>query len=140
MRQHSPEPRWRRYYDRNRRIIADHLSNVWGDHCASIDECAETAIEWHHVRPETRLFKIAQTGPRGVAALLRELQKCVPLCSRHHRQIHVDLDLNRKPDDGRKCERCQRSMQGTRSHARFCSRKCQDCAKQKRARQRRRDR
>jgi hypothetical protein len=63
-------------------------------HCAyDKGYAAHTVLEWHHVIPAEKLFGLTTRELAGHTwALLRcELQKCVLLCCRCHREHHAGL-------------------------------------------------
>ena len=61
-------------------------------HCGYSDCFA--AIDFHHVKPETKEFYMAYAFKRKPNnKYLEELSKCVALCSNCHRKLHHEGEL-----------------------------------------------
>ena len=77
-----------------RRSTKDRIINAFGGRCGvcGYDRC-KTALELHHLDPETKEFSIAQVVSNGAGRkrLFPELIKCVLLCSNCHREVHANL-------------------------------------------------
>lgn len=60
------------------------------------DRCAQ-ALDLHHLDPDTKEFSISQSifdRAITVARVQSEIEKCVVLCCRCHRELHAGLDVN----------------------------------------------
>lgn len=54
-----------------------------------VPKCGIREIQFHHVIPATKkdsVSNIARTGT--IDELIAELEKCVPVCDQHHKDIH----------------------------------------------------
>lgn len=52
--------------------------------------CGDPVIQLHHVRPDQKVAEVAKIARFGDMASLRaEFNKCVPLCDRDHRAVHL---------------------------------------------------
>lgn len=53
------------------------------------DKCV-AALEFHHVSDETKDFGLSQSGfTFGIDRMRKEMNKCVLLCCRCHREVHA---------------------------------------------------
>lgn len=73
----------------------DIILEVFGTLDCSIcgyDKCKE-AIDFHHLDPNEKDFEIskAQGSNFNRDRLVQELEKCIPLCCRCHREFHAGL-------------------------------------------------
>ena len=50
-----------------------------------------TALEFHHLNSEEKLFGISDNANRSWATVRLELQKCIMVCANCHREIHAGL-------------------------------------------------
>ena len=55
--------------------------------CSRCDEKRYCVIDAHHVDESTKDFAIGTTT-RGIEITKQELEKCIPLCSNCHRDLH----------------------------------------------------
>lgn len=55
--------------------------------CGESDKCC---IDFHHKNPDEKDFQIADVGIHkwGNKRIIEEIEKCVSICSNHHRQLH----------------------------------------------------
>jgi hypothetical protein len=54
-------------------------------------ECGEThpaVLDFHHIDPSDKDFVIAKYSEYGLETLLKELNKCIVICSNCHRKMH----------------------------------------------------
>ena len=56
------------------------------------------ALEFHHINPEEKEFGVSQY-PYGWERLKKELDKCILVCSNHHKEIHYEMRNNKKIND-----------------------------------------
>ncbi len=49
------------------------------------------ALEFHHIDPTAKKFKISTGVNYSKSTLKAEIQKCVLLCATHHRELHGGL-------------------------------------------------
>lgn len=64
--------------------------------CIICGEAEPVCIDFHHINPEDKEFTIGKCRGRGKEWLIKEISKCVCLCSNCHRKVHAGLiDLNR---------------------------------------------
>ena len=45
-------------------------------------------IDFHHIDPSIKDFTIASNPRKNMKTLMKELEKCIPLCSNCHREFH----------------------------------------------------
>lgn len=96
----------RAIYKRNRRIerpeihIAQETRRIkrvrdWQNSlktpCIICGEKEFVCIDWHHVDPSTKLFTIGANFNKARTSILKEISKCVCLCSNCHRKVHAGL-------------------------------------------------
>lgn len=63
--------------------------------CIVCGEAEPVCIDFHHINPEDKEFTVGKYRSRGKEWLIREISKCVCLCSNCHRKVHAGLiDLN----------------------------------------------
>lgn len=57
--------------------------------CTICGESDSVCIDLHHTDPSTKEYSVAQIGKNGMwQKFLREIQKCIVVCSNCHRKIH----------------------------------------------------
>ena len=57
-----------------------------------VDKCGDRNIQFHHVEPVAKKTEVSKLGRYGtIQELIKELEKCVPVCEKHHREIHYGL-------------------------------------------------
>jgi hypothetical protein len=56
------------------------------------NKCSE-ALDFHHLDPSTKLFEISGSHSRKWSVLQTELDKCVLICCRCHREIHAGITV-----------------------------------------------
>lgn len=56
--------------------------------CIKCEEKRFYVLDYHHVYPSKKDFQISQGGAKGWDNLLKEIEKCVLLCSNCHREFH----------------------------------------------------
>lgn len=62
-------------------------------------------IDFHHINPEEKDFSISENTHAKFETLLKEIEKCIPLCSNCHREFHYleknkNISLNEYLDGG----------------------------------------
>ena len=80
---------------KNWRIRTKHNAILaFGGKCAKCGySVCSAALEFHHVDPTTKDKGIAFlfSSPKSIESIVKELSKCVLLCSNCHREIHANL-------------------------------------------------
>jgi hypothetical protein len=51
----------------------------------------EKALEFHHINPEEKEYKISDLKSESEIVIKQELQKCIILCANCHREVHHGL-------------------------------------------------
>jgi hypothetical protein len=83
--------KWKQY-DKKQNIQYKEVVNEWKSQgCSKCNEKRPWVIDAHHKDPETKSFAIG-TAMRGINVLKEELNKCIPLCSNCHRDLHHNLE------------------------------------------------
>ena len=49
------------------------------------------ALEFHHINPEEKEFKISRMLTRSFKETVKELKKCILVCANCHREIHSGI-------------------------------------------------
>lgn len=77
----------------NRELINDIKKKVKCVRCGNKDW---RVIDWHHVDPNTKLFIIGNSNGRGLSVntIIREIEKCTPLCANCHRIVEYEIRHN----------------------------------------------
>lgn len=77
-----------------RNLTKERMVNSLGGKCANCgyNKCND-ALDFHHLDPNTKEFNFgfALTKPKSWNVLVKELKKCVLLCSNCHRELHAGL-------------------------------------------------
>jgi len=81
----------------NRRMMdryeerAKFITSLKGGSCrlCGYDKC-QAALEFHHMDPSQKDFQINKRWSMTDEAILKELEKCVLLCSNCHREVHYN--------------------------------------------------
>jgi len=61
--------------------------------CIFCGEDEPICIDWHHINPEDKSFSISRVNT-SMGNILKEIEKCVCVCSNCHRRVHAGmLDL-----------------------------------------------
>lgn len=88
------------YYAKNRDRMLEHqkkkykeLSSIFQDwkgtlSCTRCGENDISCIEFHHVDEVQKEGNIIHMVPKGIKSVLRELKKCIVVCSNCHSKIH----------------------------------------------------
>lgn len=77
-----------------RREQTDFLIKYKGGECQVCGYSkSKQALEFHHVNPEEKEFKISGNTNGNLSRLIKEVDKCVLLCANCHREVH-DGSLN----------------------------------------------
>ena len=45
-------------------------------------------LDFHHIDPKQKEFNIGDFKKKSKISILKEIEKCVPLCSNCHREFH----------------------------------------------------
>lgn len=75
---------------RRNRKIKQRAVDYKGGKCqvCSYNKCL-AALDFHHINPEEKEFSInARTGHKSWEVIIKELDKCICVCSNCHREIH----------------------------------------------------
>lgn len=78
---------------RRRKQLRDRAVKYKGGKCilCGYNRC-QAALDFHHVDPTQKEFGISMDGiTRSWERVLKELDKCVLVCSNCHREIHVGI-------------------------------------------------
>lgn len=64
----------------------------YGDSCSicGYSRC-KSALEWHHKDPKEKELNPARVFSRSWDKIMKELDKCVLLCSNCHREVHSGM-------------------------------------------------
>ena len=63
--------------------------------CALCGETHSCCLEFHHKNPKTKKFRISDAiGRRSRKEILREISKCLILCSNCHKKLHHNIRKN----------------------------------------------
>ena len=56
---------------------------------------SQNALEFHHIDPEEKDFSLSNTraNPKNWSTLIKELQKCILLCSNCHKEVHEGVSI-----------------------------------------------
>lgn len=76
-----------------RRRRKENLIKVCGSKCniCGYDK-TKTALEFHHIQPEGKIYAIASKGTcHDLKTDLEEVKKCIMVCANCHREIHDDF-------------------------------------------------
>lgn len=77
---------------RRRKVLKYKAIQYKGGKCGlcGYNKC-ESALEFHHVDPSSKLFGIGSGDTRGWQVVKSELDKCVLLCSNCHKEVEAGL-------------------------------------------------
>ena len=74
-----------KYYKENKKIEREHKT-----HCCICNESSKCCLEFHHVHD--KLWSISQsTKFLPTDLFIKEINKCVCICSNCHRKLHAGL-------------------------------------------------
>lgn len=120
--------------DKRRRLLKQRAVDYKGGSCVKCgyNNCI-SALEFHHTDPTQKDFAISVSGhTRSWQIILNELDKCILVCCRCHREIHHEL-INKQPvvernyyKEEKNCLVCntQFTVSATNKEKQFCSQKC----------------
>ena len=75
------------------RIMLERIKQEVGcEHCGYNDKAV--ALQFHHINPKDKLFKIASRTQCPILRLLKETEKCMILCSNCHAIEERKLNMN----------------------------------------------
>ena len=71
------------------------IKKEYGGKCSvcGYDKCID-ALQFHHTDPTQKEFSLGKRRGLNIAALRKELDKCILVCSNCHVEIHADLRQN----------------------------------------------
>lgn len=97
----------------------------------------DRALDFHHINEKDKQFYIGQRLWLDLPSLLKEVKKCVLLCSNCHREVHdgmsslegitpifdetIQLDFILKPNYSGSCLNCKKVIHGKRK---YCCNEC----------------
>lgn len=101
----------KKHYDNNKSLVYEktmdrrNIINVMFKqgksrmYCVVCSESADCCLDFHHINPKHKNVEISNMLSRGFSpnSILRELRKCLIVCSNCHRKIHSNL-INIKPE------------------------------------------
>jgi hypothetical protein len=72
-----------------RKVFKKKLLEIKGDKCSrcGYDKCTE-ALEFHHLDPSKKEFTISRYYSTDWNDYLKEVEKCILVCSNCHKEIH----------------------------------------------------
>ena len=63
--------------------------------CCQIPGCdTSDGLVWHHVDPKTKLFTLGMGWSLAWTRVEDELDKCVLICKKHHKEVHMEMRWN----------------------------------------------
>lgn len=78
---------------KRRKRLREQVIELKGGQCifCGYDRC-QAVLDFHHLDESTKEFGISKDGiMRSLAKILKELNKCVLVCSNCHREIHAGI-------------------------------------------------
>lgn len=93
------------YVSERRRQIKQLVIEAFDSKCCVCDyNKIPGALEFHHINPEDKEFRISRMLTRSFKETVKELKKCVLVCANCHREIHsgitqIPVDAKKLPDD-----------------------------------------
>lgn len=71
---------------------AEYIFSIVGDKCSvcGYNKCS-SALELHHLDPNTKEFNLSKSRSYSKEAIDKEIKKCILLCSNCHREVHAGL-------------------------------------------------
>jgi len=110
--------------------------------CCGYDRC-NSAFDFHHINPEEKEFSISTWKHKSWAKIIKELKKCILVCSNCHRELHKGTRQLPKnyarfdesyetynkflgmPKKQIKCKRCKKTFKvRENSKAKYCNISC----------------
>jgi hypothetical protein len=81
-------------------MARDHIEAVkGGSQCHFCAEDHPAALDFHHINPEEKLFRISNSWKRyGVEKVASEIAKCVLVCKNCHAKIHAGALIYEETD------------------------------------------
>jgi hypothetical protein len=85
----DPDTKWQRNFEASQKRLALKVRAIEhkGQHCVLCDYDNPIGLEFHHLNPETKDFEIS--SKMSWKTILPELDKCILVCSNHHKEIHA---------------------------------------------------
>lgn len=74
-------------YSKKREII----DNIKSSGCIICGETETVCLDFHHLDPSQKDFKVSSLNNKGLKTILAEVDKCVILCANCHRKFHAGL-------------------------------------------------
>ena len=83
-------PEYRRQYRKEQQLLLfQYKLGIWCAHCGENDY---RCLDFHHIDPSTKSFSIGNQEARSFQSILKEIQKCIVLCSNCHRKEHERIN------------------------------------------------
>lgn len=84
------------YVQKSRTTQKERMVYVMGEQCqiCGYHACIE-ALEFHHINPEDKLFNFDKSQTKSWEDNVKELKKCILLCSNCHREVHAGYHKNK---------------------------------------------
>jgi len=74
--------------DRRKRIKRILIEKLGGQCCCCGYDRYDGALEFHHVNPSEKKFSLGKMVSKSLGDIVKEIQKCVLLCSNCHKEVH----------------------------------------------------
>jgi len=87
---HKNKESWNKTHNKTYNIKKQNIKDLkeQSDGCCKCKEKKHYLLDYHHLDPSTKLFQIAQGESKGWDTVLKEIEKCILLCSNCHREFH----------------------------------------------------
>ena len=91
------KPDFKKYFNQRKRKVSAKAYGIVGYGCwycnYNIGIKGTQVLEFHHLDPNNKKFSITTREMVGHkwCKILKEMKKCVSLCCRCHREVHIDL-------------------------------------------------
>ena len=66
--------------------------------CSRCSETDSVCLDFHHCDPSQKEVNLIQMVTRGYKSVMKELNKCIVVCTNCHRKIHA-YDIKVEPDE-----------------------------------------
>ena len=84
------EKRRQMVYNIRKRNI-DHAFQSLGEECWLCEENDKDCLDFHHINPKHKSFRIKNGTTNSLEYLDSELKKCALLCANCHRKVHASI-------------------------------------------------
>lgn len=114
----------------SRQRLKTRLLYVAGEKCAicGYNKCS-SALEFHHLTPDEKDFTLATNANIATDKALKEIKKCILVCSNCHREIHANLIDNSILVSSYSDERAKEILQELEKIKTKTFHYCKDCGK-----------